>query len=91
MAYDTIETLEQVNPLLGKGPQCCPSADPPQSCLTIQVESNAEAEEKWDKEHRFLGSRRLYHLKEKAKSVVQKPIARKNHPGETWNPSQGHR
>jgi hypothetical protein len=50
--------------------------------MTIKVEKDAEDEEEWEK--RVLGSRRLYRLTKKATTVLQRPTARKNHPGETY-------
>ncbi len=51
----------------------------------LKVEKDAEEEEKWEK--KFMGSRTLYRLKLKATTAFQRPTARKNHPGETYNPT----
>ncbi len=53
--------------------------------IRAKVEKDAEEEEKW--EQKFMGSRTLYRLKLKATTAFQRPTARKNHPGETYNPN----
>ena len=54
--------------------------------MSSQVEKDAEDEEEW--ERKFLGSKRLYRLTKKATTILQRPTARKNHPGETYEPGR---
>jgi len=58
-----------------------------QELKEVQIMAKAEESE----EKRLLGSKRVYKFVRAATRTIQRPVRRKNHPGEVYDSRSGHR